>query len=288
MTGFARSDATTAGARFHWELRSVNSRSLDVRLRLPPGQEGLEAAVRDRIGKAVARGNVSATLALDSASQNTGVRINEQALAAVLVAIERLAQRPEFDRARPEGVLALRGVLEMSESQAGPDETLQRELLAALDSALQGLVESRRVEGGRLAAVLSESVTKIEGLVTRIAALPIRQPEAVRARIADQVQRLVGTAASLDSDRLHQEAILIATRADVEEEIKRLGAHIAAARSLLAEEAPVGRRLDFLAQEFNREANTVCSKSIDAEMTRLGLELKAVIDQLREQVQNIE
>lgn len=289
MTGFARADAAAGGVRFHWELRSVNSRGLDVRLRLPPGQEGLEAPAREMIGKSVARGNVSATLTSDSAATGGEVRINERALETVLAAIERLADRPGFDRPRPDGVLGLRGVLELGDPAETCGETLRGALVEALADALRSLVEARRVEGERLAAVLTESVSKIEALVGRIATLPVRRPEVVRARLSEQVQRLIGTGAPLDPDRLHQEAMLIATRADVEEEIKRLGAHIAAARSLLTtEQQPVGRRLDFLAQEFNREANTVCSKSIDIEMTRLGLELKAVIDQFREQVQNIE
>jgi uncharacterized protein (TIGR00255 family) len=288
MTGFARADATAGDVRFHWELRSVNSRGLDVRVRLPPGQEALEPFVRELIGKAMARGNVSVALTLDSAGSGGEVRVNERALATVLAVVERLTDRPGFDRPRPDGVLALRGVLELGEATETSDETLRSALLDALATALSSLVEARRIEGERIAAALSESVSKIEALVDRIAALPIRRPEVVRARLSEQVQRLIATGAPLDSDRLHQEAMLIATRADVEEEIKRLGAHIAAARTLLDAQEPVGRRLDFLAQEFNREANTVCSKSIDIEMTRLGLELKAVIDQLREQVQNIE
>jgi uncharacterized protein (TIGR00255 family) len=288
MTGFARADATVGDLRFHWELRSVNSRGLDVRLRLPPGHEALEALAREIVAKAVARGNVSANLSIDSGAAMGEVRVNERALAKVLAAVERLAGRPEFERPRPEGVLALRGVLEVGETAETSSDALRGALLDALSGAMGTLVEVRRVEGARLATVLVDAVDKIESLVGRIAALPVRRPEAIRDRLDEQVRRLIATGAPLDPERLHQEAMLIATRTDVEEELKRLGAHIAAARSLLADEAPAGRRLDFLAQEFNREANTVCSKSIDIEMTRLGLELKAVIDQFREQVQNIE
>jgi len=288
MTGFARTDAATGDVRFHWELRSVNSRGLDIRLRLPPGQEMLEAAARDMIGKAVVRGNVSAMLTLDTTSAAGEVRVNERALAKVLAAIEVLADRPGFERPRPEGVLALRGVLEVGETPETSGEALRGAVLDVLANALVSLVEARQLEGERLATTLTENVDKISDLVGRLAALPIRKPEMVRARLSEQVQRLMASGAALDQDRLHQEAMLIATRSDVEEEIKRLGAHIEAARNLLADQGPVGRKLDFLAQEFNREANTICSKSIDIEMTRLGLELKAVIDQLREQVQNIE
>jgi uncharacterized protein (TIGR00255 family) len=288
MTGFARADGTAGEARFHWEIRSVNGRGLDVRLRLPAGEEALEAPAREMIAKAVARGNVSATLTLDTAAAGGDIRINERALATVLAAVERLADRPGFDRPRPEGVLALRGVLETGDVAEASDAGQRAALLEALATGLRGLVEARAVEGERLRVVLAERVALIEQLVGRIADLPARRPEMVRARIAEQVARLIDSGATLDADRLHQEAMLVATRADVEEEIKRLGAHIAAAKALLADDTPVGRRLDFLAQEFNREANTICSKSIDIEMTRLGLELKAVIDQVREQVQNIE
>ncbi len=288
MTGFARSDGTAAGARFHWELRSVNGRGLEVRLRLPPGLEALEARVREMIGVQIGRGNVTATLTLEAPTGNSEIRINERALATVLAAVEKLAQRDDFDRIRPEGLLALRGVLEVGETQSTDSDALQKELFSGLIVAIDGLLDARQTEGGKLAAVVAEQVRRIEVLLGQIAELPARQPDAVRARLAEQVQRIVGAGAGLDPDRLYQEAILLATRTDVEEEIKRLGAHISAARGLLAESAPVGRRLDFLAQEFNREANTVCSKSTDIEMTRLGLDLKAVIDQLREQVQNIE
>ena len=288
MTGFARADGSIAGLPFHWELRSVNGRSLDVRLRLPPGHEALEPAVREAVGKAVSRGNVTATLSLETASAGAEVRINERALATVVAAVERLATRPGFDRARPDGILALRGVLEVGEAASTDTEALRADLLAGLAQPLTALVASRRMEGERLGQVLSALVGQIEDLVRRIAALPSRQPDAIRARLAEQVQRLVGTGAALDADRLHQEAMVIATRVDVEEELKRLGAHVAAARAHLADAAPAGRRLDFLAQELNREANTICSKSGDIEMTRLGLDLKAVIDQMREQVQNIE
>lgn len=288
MTGFARADGLTASLRFHWELRSVNGRSLDVRLRLPPGHEALEPAVREAVGRALSRGNVAATLTLETAAAGAEVRINERALATVIAAVEKLANHPGFDRARPDGILALRGVLEVGEAASADGDALRSDLLAGLAPALAALVEARRMEGMRLERVLSELVGSIEDLVAKIEQLPSRQPEVVRARLAEQVQRLFGTGAPLDADRLHQEAMLIATRSDVEEELKRLGAHIAAARAHLADAAPVGRRLDFLAQELNREANTICSKSGDIEMTRLGLDLKALIDQLREQVQNIE
>ncbi len=288
MTGFARSDGSVEGARFHWELRSVNGRGLDIRMRLPQGYEALEPAIRERAAKALTRGNVTATLTLEAGAGTGEVRINERALATLVAAVEKLATREGFDRPRPEGVLGLRGIIELGETAGAANEGMQEMLLRSLSGALEQLVKARRMEGERTELVLSGLVDTIEDLVGRIAVLPTRQPEALRSRLTEQVQRLLATSSPLDSDRLHQEAVLIATRTDVEEELKRLGAHIAAARGLFAETAASGRRLDFLAQEFNREANTICSKSGDIEMTRLGLELKAVIDQLREQVQNIE
>jgi uncharacterized protein (TIGR00255 family) len=288
MTGFARFDGSIAGTRFHWELRSVNGRGLDVRLRLPPGYEAIEAQAREAVSRHVARGNVALTLSIDQGATSSEVRINERALETVSAAAEQLRLRHGWDNVRPEGVLALRGVLEVGEGPSVNVEAAQPVLLAGLETALGALGVAREGEGARLEAVMRASIECIGDLVARITALPSRTPEAIRARLSEQVQRLAGTGVTFEPERLHQEAILIATRADIEEEIKRLGAHIAAAQALVGETAPAGRRLDFLAQEFNREANTICSKSGDVEMTRLGLELKAVIDQLREQVQNIE
>lgn len=161
-------------------------------------------------------------------------------------------------------------------------------MLAGLDAALRALVKMRAGEGARLADIIAQQLVGIEGLVQKVAASPAHSPDAMRQKLKDQVARLMGEASSLDEGRLYQEAALLATKADVEEELQRLRAHIEAARSLLKSKEPAGRRFDFLAQEFNREANTLCSKSADAEITRHGLELKAIIDQMREQVQNIE
>lgn len=290
MTGFARAGGQHGASRFHWELRSVNGRGLDIRLRLPPGHEALEAPSREAIAGKVSRGNVAATLTLETPAATGEIRINERALATVLVAIEHLAERDIFDRPRPEAVLGLRGVIELGEAPAteASQEAMTAAALVALRSALDGLVAARATEGQRLGVVLTAALARIEELVGLIRAAPARRPEAIRARLAEQIQRLLAGGPGLDTDRLHQEAVLLATRSDVEEELDRLAAHIGAAHALLADKAAVGRRFDFLAQEFNREANTICSKSNDIEMTRLGLELKAVIDQLREQVQNIE
>jgi uncharacterized protein (TIGR00255 family) len=290
MTGFARSDGALGPISWHWEIRSVNGRGLDLRLRLPPGHEGLEAPIREAVGKRIARGSLSINLNVQRGDGETHLKLNEAALAQVLAAIGRLAGRLETAPPRPEALLAIKGVLEVAEPEEGEAELKARNaaMLSGLSEAIEGMVGAREAEGRHLGAVVLDQVAAIERLVARVAASPSRSPEAIRQRLKEQVERLIETGALLDEGRLYQEAALLATRADVEEELKRLGAHIASARELIASDAPAGRRLDFLAQEFNREANTLCAKSIDAETTRTGLELKAVIDQMREQVQNIE
>ncbi len=290
MTGFARCDGSDGGYRWHWEVRSVNGRGLDIRFRLPPGCESLEPLLREAASRRVARGNLTVGLTLQRQSGQGEVRINEAALATVLSAIQRIRAAGDFASPRPEGVLALKGVLEAGE----PDESeaeleaRQRRMLADFEAALEALGEARAAEGERLATILSDQIAAIEAIVGRIAASPARSPDAIRKRLADQLARILEAGPGLDPARVHQEAALLATRADIAEELDRLTAHIAAARDLLATGAPVGRKLDFLAQEFNREANTLCSKAGDVDITRLGLELKALIDQMREQVQNIE
>ena len=290
MTGFARSDGAAGPLSWHWEVRSVNGRGLDMRLRLPPGHENLEPRVREAVSRRIVRGNVTINLSVRRSEGETRLRLNEGALAQVLVALDTLRTRLETAPPQAEALLAIKGVLEVVEPEEGEAEQQARTsaLLAGLAEALDSMVGARAAEGAHLRAIVLEQIAAIERLVAVVAASPARAPEAIRQRLKDQVERLLATGATLDEGRLYQEAALLATRADVEEELKRLGAHIASARELLASRDPAGRRLDFLAQEFNREANTLCSKSTDPETTRAGLELKAVIDQMREQVQNIE
>ncbi|MEZ5842218.1 MAG: YicC/YloC family endoribonuclease [Hyphomicrobiaceae bacterium] len=290
MTGFGRAQGEHDGVGWLWELRSVNGRGLDVRLRLPPGAEAVEPQVRARLGSQLARGSVTAQLSLKRESGAVSVRINEEALAKVLFAAARLQAETGARPPSVDGLLALRGVLEVDEPADAEllSEQRTQALLASLDHAIGELTAARRSEGSRLADVLQDQLAEIERLTAAVSASPARSPEAIRARLADQVRRLTETGLGLEPERLHQEAVLIATRADVEEELKRLGSHVAAARDLVASGEPVGRKLDFLSQEFNREANTLCSKSNATEITRLGLALKVVIDQFREQVQNIE
>ena len=290
MTGFARSDGALDGTAWHWELRSVNNRGLDLRLRLPPGFEALEPKVRDRIAKSVARGSVNASLSVSRRSRTGDVRLNQVALDRVLEIATRLSEQTGAAKPRVETLLGLKGVLDIAED-ADDEETQAAEhaaVLAGLETALAGLIAARRDEGRRLKEVLGRQIEEIARLAEVIEASPVRSVEAIRSRLAEQVARLMDTNQGLDPARLHQEAVLLATRADVEEELKRLKAHVEAARVLLREEGTIGRKLDFLAQEFNREANTLTSKAADQEIARAGLALKVVIDQMREQVQNIE
>lgn len=290
MTGFARVDGAMPPVSWHWEVRSVNGRGLDVRLRLPPGYDALEPAVREAVARRVVRGSVSVTLSTQRDGGVAAIRLNEAALAQVLAAAGRIEALTGCERARPEGLLALRGVLEVVE--AGDEDNVVADrsaaLLAGLERALSGLVAARGDEGRRLARILEDQLDEIERQVGLAEAAPGRSVDAVKARLADLVGRLIEASTVLDPQRLAQEAVLAAARADIEEELKRLRTHVAAGRALLREGTAIGRKFDFLAQEFNREANTLCSKSADPVTTSAGLALKTVIDQMREQVQNIE
>jgi uncharacterized protein (TIGR00255 family) len=291
MTGFARAVADHDGAAIAWEVKSVNGKSVEVRLRLPPGCERLEPFARQAVQKRFARGNFQATLTLGrmAATQAQPV-VNEAFLRDLAGLAQRLQE--QFNTAPPtaDGLLALRGVLEIpdavetEEARAGLDKTLE----AAFDAALAGLEQARRGEGEALGALLAGHLDAIEALTLRAEADPSREPAAIRQRIAEQVRLLMDAAANLDEARLNQEAAFLATKADIREEIDRLKTHVASGRALLAGGGAIGRKLDFLAQEFNRESNTLCSKSNAATVTAIGLELKAVVDQFREQVQNLE
>ncbi len=290
MTGFGGDEGRHQAVAWRWDLRSVNSRGLDVRLRLPPGFDALEPRLRERIGAALTRGSVSVSLNVTREDGGADLRINEDALAKVLAIAERVRASGDFAPLSVEGLLGLRGVLEVAEGVETEEtaEARQTAMLASFDRALAQLVDARRAEGRRLAPVIEEQLASISGLVETIAASPGRTPDAIRARLKEQVSRLLDSATPLDETRLHQEAALLAVKADVDEELQRLRAHVASAREMMAGGKPAGRRLDFLAQEFNREANTTCSKANDIETTRAGLALKAVIEQMREQIQNIE
>ena len=291
MTGFARTDGTADGLTWTWEARSVNGRGLDVRLRLPPGNEALEIPARDAVAKRFSRGNIAVALTMEKQQTNGAIRLNETVLAEVIKVVDRISTLCGATRPDAAQLLMIKGVLETADQ--GPEDAeartkRERALIESLEAALEKLSEARRAEGARLADVIKDQLAQIERYAADVRASPSRAPEAILARLKDNIARLLDTTAALDGDRLHQEAVLLATRADVEEELQRLASHVGAARDILNEPGAVGRKLDFLAQEFNREANTLCSKANAVDVTRLGLQLKTVIDQFREQVQNVE
>lgn len=290
MTGFARSQGANAFAEWTWEVKSVNGKGLDARVRLPNGFEALEPKARAALSRQFKRGNFQVGLTLRQRMEPE-VHLNREALDGVLALISKLrSEGIAADPPRLDGLLQVRGVVETQEREleAEQQEEVERELIASLEAALADLSEARRAEGGKLQALAAAHLDEIERLTSEAAQLAATQPDALRERLRGQVTELLENATSLDADRLYQEAALLATKADVREELDRLTAHIEAARALLGAGEAVGRKLDFLCQEFNREANTLCSKSQDVALTRIGLDLKSTIDQLREQVQNLE
>jgi uncharacterized protein (TIGR00255 family) len=289
MTGFARADGVSGPYVWGWELKSVNGKGLDLRLRIPPSWDAVEVAVRPRT-KALARGTVYASLSVRREGLAPIVRVNESVLSAVLATMRDLAGRIDAQPATIDGILNVKGVIEVLDQTESEDEHRAAEaaVIEGFDLALATLLAMRRHEGAALDTVLAARLDAIAVLAARAETSPGRRPEAIKARLADQIAALLETSDRFDADRLHQEAILIAAKADVREELDRLAAHVAQARRLLAEGGPVGRRLDFLAQELNREVNTLCAKSNDVELTTIGLELKSVVEQFREQVQNLE
>ena len=289
MTGFARADGAAGGTRWSWELKSVNGKGLDIRLRLPPGFEALEPAARERIAANIGRGNCNANLTVKREVTAAAVRINEAALNAVIAAAESVAVRINAQPMSLDGLFAIRGIVDIvDEDDEDSLKALNDALLAGLAEAAANLAAARAEEGAALAAVLSARLDDIERLTRAAESCPARAPEAIRARLKEQIDRLMEAGKGFDDARLHQEAMLLAAKADIREELDRLYAHVEAARGLIATGGLVGRRLDFLAQEFNREANTLCSKSNDKALTAIGLDLKLAVDQLREQIQNVE
>lgn len=291
MTGFARASAEHAGVAVAWELKSVNGKSVEARLRLPTGFERLEPTIRQAVQKRFSRGNFQATLTVGktAATQSQPV-VNEAFLKDLAGLAKRLQEQYGTTPASADGLLALRGVLDVPETVETEEARTAADaaILACFNEALDGLEQARLAEGEALDGLLSGHIDAIEALTLRAEADPSREPAAIRVRIAEQVRLLLDASANLDEARLHQEAAFLATKADIREEIDRLKTHVASGRALLAGGGAVGRKLDFLAQEFNRESNTLCSKSNAAAVTAIGLDLKAVVDQFREQVQNLE
>ena len=291
MTGFAAARGQGAGASWAWDLRGVNGKGLDLRLRVPEWIDGLEAAVRAELGRALSRGNVSLTLRITRDTDgDSAMHLNPAALSAALRAladVEQAAMAAGVTLGQPSAadVLTVRGVLETGAAEADP-APLRAAVLADLPALIDAFQHMRQAEGAALQALISGQIDQIAALVTAAALAADARRPAVQAALLDAVARVM--ADPVDPARLAQELALLAVKADVTEELDRLGAHITAARTLLGEPGPVGRKFDFLMQEFMREANTLCSKSADIALTRIGLDLKTVIDQLREQVQNVE
>ncbi|RWO26787.1 MAG: YicC family protein [Mesorhizobium sp.] len=291
MTGFARAVAEHDGTSIAWEVKSVNGKSVEVRLRLPQGLERLEPAVRQTVQKRFARGNFQATLTVGrAAGQQAQPVVNEAFLRDLAGLAKRLQEMFGAAPATADGLLSLRGVLDIPETVETEEAraALDSAILSALEVALGGLEQARQGEGTALRSLLSGHIDAIEALTLRAEADSSREPAVIRERITEQVRLLMDASANLDASRLHMEAAFLATKADIREEIDRLKTHVASGRVLLAGGGAIGRKLDFLAQEFNRESNTLCSKSNAAAITAIGLELKAVVDQFREQVQNLE
>lgn len=290
MTGFGRASGQSGETQILCEIKSVNGRGFDMRTRLSPGFEPLESQLRQIVNGKITRGSISAYVNVQRDTANTEIVVNERALDAILSVIDRLSDRMDGERPAIENILALKGVLDTREAALTPDEEalLNRAITDCVATALDGLVTSRQVEGQRIGVLLAQRLDEIEALTEQAENHPGRSRETILARLCEQLALLTETGSTLNQDRLHQEAMLLATKADIREEIDRLHAHVRAARALLEAGGPIGRKLDFLSQEFNREANTLCSKSNDVGLTAIGLDLKAVIDQLREQVQNLE
>ena len=290
MTGFARGHGAADAYAWSWEIKSVNAKGLDIRFRLPPGWDAIEVAARARATQALSRGTVYCNLTVTRQGVAPTVKINEPVLNAVIATLNQLTGR--FDAAAPtlDGILALKGVMEVTEEDESEEEHSAAEaaILKGFDKALTDLDAMRRHEGDTLGKLLSTRLEEIAALTARAEAAPGRKPEAIKARLAAQVATLIEASQRFDSDRLYQEAIMLATKADIREELDRLVAHVAQAQKLIADGGPAGRRLDFLAQELNREANTLTAKANEVELTNIGLQLKSVVEQFREQVQNLE
>ena len=290
MTGFARSHGASGPYVFEWELKSVNAKGFDLRMRLPPGWDELEAFAKKRAGEVLSRGTVYANLSVKRTGAASTIRINEEVLASIVKVAGVLAGKIDAVAPSIDGLLAIKGVIEVVEPESSEDEDKAAKAAAgaAFDQALLDLVEMRQREGVTLGQILIQRMDELERLAQRAEAAPGRKPEAIKARLAEQITALLETSDRFDPDRLNQEALLIAAKADIREELDRIASHVSQTREMIGKDGPIGRRLDFLAQEFNREVNTCCSKSNDLELTNTGLAMKNVVEQFREQVQNLE
>lgn len=290
MTGFARVGGQMDDVTWQWEVKSVNARGLDIRIRLAPGVEALEVPVRAAVGERFSRGSFNINLNVVRQSPVNRFTLNHDLLDQLLAVVKEVEGRVKGAAVQIDGLLRVRGILEAVEDVESDEYKAKREaaMSASFVEALTAVAAARKAEGERLAVVLQGHVAQIATLAKQAATLAASQPAAIRDRFQAQMAELLAGAVNLSEERVVQEAAVLAGKADVREEIDRLNAHVAQARDLIGGGGAVGRRLDFLSQEFNREANTLCSKAADIELTRVGLDLKAVIEQFREQVQNVE
>jgi uncharacterized protein (TIGR00255 family) len=291
MTGFARVTGQLDGSSWSWELKSVNAKGFDLRLRLPPGLDGVESEVRRMLGTVIGRGTVNIALDLNHAAKTPDIKINEALVKVLAEKLSRAARDAGLQPPSMDAILSLRGVVELVEE---PECQLVRDALAAaillsFEDAVVSLCATRQSEGAALKAILLARIDDINALIDQADQLPSRSANAVKARLSKQIEDLLsGSGDQFDPQRLHQEAMLMAIKADIREELDRLVSHVSQTRDLIARGGPIGRRLDFMAQEFSRETNTLCAKSNDVALTRIGIDLKTLVEQFREQVQNVE
>lgn len=291
MTAFARTEDYNKHCSWTWEVRSVNGKGLDVRSRVPSGFENLESTARDQVKKSFSRGNISISLSVEWIRKGQSFAINEDILNNYVNLLPQLSRRvPDATPVSLDSLLNLKGVIESSDHSITEDAQIKLEiaLLKSLDEALISLQAMRAAEGKILGNILNQQVNAILSSCKAATKVAATQPDVIRKRLKGQVSSLLEDISSLSPERLEQEAALLMTKADVSEELDRIGAHVVAAQDLLKLDSAVGRKLDFICQEFNREASTLCSKSGDMELTRIGLEMRATIEKFREQVQNVE
>ena len=292
MTAYASRTGALGAMSWHWDMRGVNARGLDLRLRLPDGCDAVDRALRTALTKALGRGNVTVSLRLQRVDAQADLSIDPAQLDRVLRALDRVQERAvtlgvTLGQPTAADVLAQRGVMVAGGGDEN-DSALTAALIADIGPLIADFIAMRATEGAALHGVIAEQLDTIAGLTTEAATAAAERAPVVRANLTAALQRVMQDVDMVDDSRVAQELALLAVKSDVTEEIDRLGAHVTAARALLEEDGPTGRKLDFLAQEFNREANTLCSKAQSAPLTGIGLALKAGIDQMREQIQNVE
>ena len=290
MTGFARSHGVAGAYAWAWEIKSVNAKGLDLRFRLPVGWDAVEVPSRARGTERLSRGTVYANLTVERKDTQPTVKVNEPVLGAVLSALKGLSGKVQAAPPTLDGILSLKGVIEVTEEDESEEghRAAETAIISGFEEALAALLHMRQAEGKTLGGLLSARLDEIARLSARAENAPGRKPEAIRARLTEQVSALLQASERFDSDRLYQEAVLLAAKADIREELDRLVSHVAQAKKLLADGGAIGRKLDFLAQELHRESNTLTAKANDLELTNIGLELKSIVEQFREQVQNLE